>query len=417
MDHPAFDPLRQHLIYQMSQNLLRLQLSSLNSPTLPPGTPPSPFINFPSTPTNPSCYFNWPSPLSWPGTPTLPYLMQNHGMVKSEQESPESPDRIPAENRGYSRWWETSGAKDDNARISSGGDSGRGTSETPSSVDTDVQNDDVDDVFVDVVSDGAATTPMKTSPESTRQKNRRLPLKKRPRNLPPLPTIQNPDISSTSTGQRPPMTLPAPFNMPVTPLSIPATPLSVPASPWHLLLQRQHMWNAGTPYSPVGPSDPASPTFFKFPPPPSFLSPQPEDLSRTNQFSGSGLSPESESSALSSLLAAATPEWLESLKSQIAVLPSDSLNLLTDSERRSRIEAMTNLTEDQYNNLRRYLEKRSYSVRDEIGKEDYVPRPIVLRSEFVSLPEKQIDLCKTDCHRILAEKCPVLLNRTFFIGC
>jgi hypothetical protein len=60
------------------------------------------------------------------------------------------------------------------------------------------------------------------------------------------------------------------------------------------------------------------------------------------------------------------------------------LNLMPKSERRTRVEAMANLTEDQYVNLRRYLEKRSYSVRDEIGKEDYVPRPIILRSEFVS---------------------------------
>ena len=144
------------------------------------------------------------------------------------------------------------------------------------------------------------------------------------------------------------------------------------------------MWNSGTPYSPVC-ADPSSPTFFKFPPPPSFLSPQSEDSPRTSQYSSSSITPEPESSALSSLLSPATPEWLEDLKNQIAVLPSDSLNLMTDAERQSRLSSMSNLTDDQYTNLRRYLEKRSYSVRDEIGKEDYVPRPIILRSEFVSL--------------------------------
>ncbi len=58
---------------------------------------------------------------------------------------------------------------------------------------------------------------------------------------------------------------------------------------------------------------------------------------------------------------------------------------MSDEELHVRRDAMANMTEEQYNNLRRYLEKRSYSVRDEIGKEDYVPRPIVLRSDFVSL--------------------------------
>jgi hypothetical protein len=84
------------------------------------------------------------------------------------------------------------------------------------------------------------------------------------------------------------------------------------------------------------------------------------------------------------MLSAITPEWLDNLKDQIAVLPSDSLNLMPAEERRSRIEAMSRLSDAQYANLRRYLEKRSYSVREEIGKEDYVPRPIILRSEFVS---------------------------------
>jgi hypothetical protein len=379
MDHPAFDPLRQHLIYQMSQNLLRLQLNALNSPTLPPGTPPSPFINFPTTPTSSSGYFNWPSPLNWPSTPTLPFLMSNPAEVKLEQEQqPDnegSPVQGQAESRGYSRWWES---PEETHRISSGGDSGRGASETPSSVDTDGRDDE--DVFVDVVTD---QTNVESTPPQTGSKSRRLPLKKRPRNLPPLMTLQNPDISSTTAGSKPPLTLPAPFTTPVTPLSIPATPISMPASPWHFLLQRQQLWNSGTPFSPTC-ADPTSPTFFKFPPPPSFLSPQSEGSPRTHQFSSSSFSSEPESSALSSLLSAATPEWIESLKSQIAVLPSDSLNLMPKSERRTRVEAMANLTEDQYVNLRRYLEKRSYSVRDEIGKEDYVPRPIILRSEFVS---------------------------------
>lgn len=395
MDHPAFDPLRQHLIFQMSQNLLRLQLNSLNSPTLPPGTPPSPFINFPTTPTNGSGFFNWPCPLNWPSTPTLPYLIPSPSLIKtdkgSSQDELDPPVQEATENRGYSRWWETAetSPNDDAQRTSSGDDSGRGTSVTPSSIEREsVTDDDDEDVFVDVVSDQTTlttTTPTTPPPSATGSKHRRLPFKKRPRNLPPIPTLQNPDISSTSTNHpKPPMTLPAPFTMPVTPLSIPTTPMSMPASPWHFLLQRQQMWNSGTPYSPVC-ADPSSPTFFKFPPPPSFLSPQSEDSPRTSQYSSSSITPEPESSALSSLLSPATPEWLEDLKNQIAVLPSDSLNLMTDAERQSRLSSMSNLTDDQYTNLRRYLEKRSYSVRDEIGKEDYVPRPIILRSEFVSL--------------------------------
>ena len=381
MDHPSFDPLRQHLIYQMSQNLLRLQLeassriNSLNSPTLSPGAPPSPFINFPTTPTTTSSgYFNWPSPMSWPNTPTLPnYLMPNVQVKQEPTQNSENVQPPPAiENRGYSRWWETA---DDKGRNSSGGDSGRGASETPSSVEED------EEVFVDDENDRTRLNVPENLTTPPSSGCRKLPPKKRPRNLPPLPTLQNSDISSSCCGSRPPMTLPAPFTMPVTPLSIPNTPHSMPASPWHLLLQRHQLWNTGAPFSPAGPV-PSSPTFFKFPPPPSFLSPQSETSPGAIPVSPEPSS--AETHALSSMLSAVTPEWMESLKRQISVLPSDSLHLMSDAEREARRSSMESLTEDQYDNVRRYLEKRSYSVRDEIGKEDYVPRPIILRSEFVS---------------------------------
>ena len=392
MDHPTFDPLRQHLIYQMSQNLLRLQLeasiNSLNSPMLSPDTPPSPFLNFPTTPTTNSGYFNWPSPMSWPCTPTLPnYLMPPNVPVKQENSEAAIVQQPPAiENRGYSRWWETNEDDNNKGRNSSGGDSGRGASETPSSVeeDEDVFVDDDNDTNTNIDNNDRLTDNLTTPPSS---RGRKLPPKKRPRNLPPLPTLQNPDISSSSCGSRPPMTLPAPFTMPVTPLSIPNTPHSMPASPWHLLLQRHQLWNTGAPFSPAGPA-PSSPTFFKFPPPPSFLSPQSE--TSPGAISTSPEPSSVDSHALSSMLSAVTPEWMESLRRQLSVLPSDSLHLMSDSEREARRSSMENLTEDQYDNVRRYLEKRSYSVRDDIGKEDYMPRPIILRSEFVSLRTGQI---------------------------
>ena len=382
MDQNSFDPLRQHLIYQMSQNLLRLQLeasknslSSLGSPTLSTSTPPSPFINWPSTPTS-TCHFNWPSPMNWPSTPTMPYMMPNP-QIKSETRYECTPPPPPTptapvavESRGYSRWWESDDDKE-NVRTSSGGDSGRGSSQTPSSV----EHDEDEEVFVQDPSNNG-----ETPPSTGNSKHRILPLKKRPRNLPPIVSssnLQNPDISSTCH-YRAPMTLPAPFTLPVTPLSIPNTPHSMPASPWHILLQRHQMWNSGAPFSPI-PGTPSSPQFFRFPPPPSFLSPQSE-LSTSS--STSPLPSTADQFPASSPV---TKEWLEGLQRQVAVLPSDSIHLLPENERLARLNAMSQLTEDQYDNVRRYLEKRSYSVRDDIGKDDYVPRPIVLRSEFVSL--------------------------------
>jgi len=353
----------------MSQNLLRLQLeaASLNSPTLPLSTPPSPFINWPSTPTtNGQGFFNWPSSMNFPSTPTLPYFMTSPTMTNQNETPAQVQSPAPDENRGYTRWWESEseqkGGDEVTARHSSSSSSRTATPET-------------------------ATT--ETPPSTGNSKRQKLPPKKRPRahlTLATTSSLQNAEISSTSRGAAP-MTLPAPFGLPVTPLSIPNTPHSLPASPWHYLLQRQ-MWNnsvCGTPYSPVAPT---SPTFFKFPPPPSFFSPQSDASTRPPHSSSSGQSPmpSSSFSAESPVCTSpVTPEWLDGLRRQLAVLPSDSLHLMNDAERDSRCQAMSKLTEEQYQNLRRYLEKRSYSVRDEIGKEDYVPRPIVLRSEFVSL--------------------------------
>lgn len=398
----------------MSQNLLRLQLeaASLNSPTLPLSTPPSPFINWPSTPTtNGQGFFNWPSSMNFPSTPTLPYFMTSPTMMNQNETPAQVQSPAPAENRGYTRWWESE--SEQKGRTSSGGDSGRGYSETPSSVDHDGEDEDV---FVDVDSSGDEVTARHSSSSSSRtatpetattetppstgnSKRQKLPPKKRPRahlTLATTSSLQNAEISSTSRGAAP-MTLPAPFGLPVTPLSIPNTPHSLPASPWHYLLQRQ-MWNnsvCGTPYSPVAPT---SPTFFKFPPPPSFFSPQSDASTRPPHSSSSGQSPmpSSSFSAESPVCTSpVTPEWLDGLRRQLAVLPSDSLHLMSDAERDSRCQAMSNLTEEQYQNLRRYLEKRSYSVRDEIGKEDYVPRPIVLRSEFVSLRGNRHTICQS----------------------
>ena len=109
MDHNTFDPVKQHLLYQLSQHLLRMQLeaATLNSPTLPLSTPPSPFINWPPTPTtNEQGYFNWSRPMNFPSTPTLPCHMTIPTMTT--QNGAPAPTRSPAQvKRGYIRWRES----------------------------------------------------------------------------------------------------------------------------------------------------------------------------------------------------------------------------------------------------------------------------------------------------------------------
>lgn len=380
---------------------MQLEAASLNSPTLPLSTPPSPFINWPSTPTtNGQGYFNWPSPLTFPSTPTLPCFMTSPSMT-NQNEAPaqmQSSEPVPVKNRGFARWWESE-QKDS---TSSAGVSGHGYSETPTSV---VHDREDEDVFVDVDSIDQERVSNSSSQKTTLEKVseatslsiksiklQKLPPKKRPRKqltLASTSSLLNADMSSTSRGVAP-MTLPAPYGFPITPLSILNTPHSLPVSPWHYPFQQQ-MWSnsvCGTPYSPVTPS---SPTFFKFPPPPYFFSQESDTLPRPPSPSNTSGSSESPAPSLSFpakspiYISPVTPEWLDGLRRQLAVLPSDSIHLMSDEELHVRRDAMANMTEEQYNNLRRYLEKRSYSVRDEIGKEDYVPRPIVLRSDFVSL--------------------------------
>ncbi len=258
------------------------------------------------------------------------------------------------------RWWE----RDEKDRTSSGGDSGRGASESPSSIHGDEVDLDNEDVF-------------KENKVNLRG-DREVLAKKRRHFLPPLSAIQNSSISSTcDTRETPPRTLPAPLTHPVTPLNMPSTPLSLPASPWGMFFQRHPRWNPG-PFSPL--NTPTSPQFFKFPPP-SYMSPNPEDQPQPKKRHHHQ---QSNSSSDHSGMILDTPEWLDSLRSKLGVLPSDSIRYMTDLERNARVKAMRLLSHSQMTNIKKYLEKRTYSVRDDLVKEDFCSKPIILKAEFVS---------------------------------
>lgn len=345
MSQDSMDPMRQQLIYQMSQNLIRLQLESNRQNLLSPVTPLSPVFCHWQSPTSP-LLLPWQSPSSsLPSTSGLP--------------TPPSLQKSPKEDKGYMRWWE----RDDKDRASSGGDSGRGTSESPSSIHGDEADIDNEEVFKE---------------NKVKQREfREVPAKKRRHFLPPLSAIQNSSISSTCENREtPPRTLPAPLTHPITPLNIPSTPLSLPASPWNLLFQRHPRWNPG-PFSPL--TTPTSPQFFKFPPP-SFMTPEEPPHSKKRHV----LHHKSTSPSEHPRVILDTPEWLDSLRTKLGVLPSDSIRYMTDLERNTRIKAMRLLSDSQMTNIKKYLEKRTYSVRDDLVKEDFCSKPIILKAEFVS---------------------------------